>query len=257
MEKKLKKIRADELLLKNKLCESRTQAKALIMAGQVRRGSERIDKPSRLIREDCNLSILRPQKFVGRGGLKMENFLLKSNFDVNNLHILDIGASTGGFTDCLLQKGASQATCVDVGHGQLHYRIRTDPRVKNLEKTNIRDLHPKDLEDSPFLFIVMDLSFISLRKALPHAWNFLANNGIISCLVKPQFECTKKEADLGKGIIRDGAIHERILKEIKFFADENLNDSKIIFETKARPEGTDGNQEFFLSWKKVYRANPL
>ena len=135
MEKKLKKIRADELLLKNKLCESRTQAKVLIMAGQVRSGSERIDKPSRLLREDCDLSILRPLKFVGRGGLKMENFLLESNFDVKNLHIFDIGASTGGFTDCLLQKGASLATCVDVGHGQLHYRLRTDPRVKNLEKT--------------------------------------------------------------------------------------------------------------------------
>ena len=252
MEKKLKKIRADELLLKNKLCESRTQAKALIMAGQVRSGSERIDKPSRLLREDSDLSILRPLKFVGRGGLKMENFLLESNFDVKNLHILDIGASTGGFTDCLLQKGASLATCVDVGHGQLHYRLRTDPRVKNLEKTNIRELMPEDLEDSPFLFIVMDLSFISLRKALPHAWNFLANNGIICCLVKPQFECTKKEADMGKGIIRDEAIRDRILNEMKSFADENLRDSKIIFETKARPEGTDGNQEFFLSWQKVY-----
>ena len=133
-----KKFRADELLLRQKLCESRNQAKTLVMAGQVMMGTEKIDKPSRLLPEYSILSLLQPPKYVGRGGLKMENFLEESGIRVDKMHILDIGASTGGFTDCLLQKGATNATCIDVGRGQLHYRLRTDKRVKNFEKTNIR-----------------------------------------------------------------------------------------------------------------------
>ena len=115
-----KKFRADELLLRQKLCESRNQAKTLVMAGQVMMGTEKIDKPSRLLPEDSTLSLLQSPKYVGRGGLKMENFLEESGIRVDKMHILDIGASTGGFTDCLLQKGATNATCIDVGRGQLH-----------------------------------------------------------------------------------------------------------------------------------------
>ena len=180
----------------------------------------------------------------------MENFLLDSGYKVAGLHILDLGASTGGFTDCLLQQGAAEATCVDVGHGQLHYRLRTDNRVHNFEKTNLRNISPEDIPDSPFPFIVMDLSFISLRKVLPMAWSFLAPSGKIVSLIKPQFECKKEEADLGKGIIRDPEIHNRVLSEIKDFAKTNLKGSSLLLEKRARPQGTDGNQEFFLSWKK-------
>ena len=133
MAKKLKRIRADELLVSNNLCESRNQAKTLILAGQVRMGTERIDKSSRLLPENAQLQVVESLKYVGRGGLKMENFLDESGFKVDDMHILDIGASTGGFTDCLLQKGASHATCIDVGHGQLHYRLRIDDRVHNYE----------------------------------------------------------------------------------------------------------------------------
>ena len=250
MSKKQKSIRADELLVLNKLCDSRNQAKTLILAGQVRINTERIDKSSRLLPMDAKLQITESLKYVGRGGLKMENFLTDSGFQVEGMHILDIGASTGGFTDCLLQKGASNATCIDVGHGQLHYRLRTDKRVNNFEKTNIRNVCPKDIPGSPFPFIVTDLSFISLRKVLPTIWPFLQKGGKIAALIKPQFECKKEEADLGKGIIRDPQIHKRVLAEIKEFADANLLGSSLLAQTAARPKGTDGNQEYFLSWQK-------
>jgi 23S rRNA (cytidine1920-2'-O)/16S rRNA (cytidine1409-2'-O)-methyltransferase len=220
------------------------------MAGQVRVGTERIDKASRLLPTDADLKIAQKLKYVGRGGLKMENLLKDSALSVKGLHILDLGASTGGFTDCLLQYGAKYATCIDVGHGQLHYRLRTDKRVQNIEKTNIRNIKPSDIEGSPFSFIVMDLSFISLRKVLPAVWLFLEPQGKLVTLIKPQFECTKQEADLGKGIIRDSNIRKRVLDEIKGFAKSNLENSTLLLETEAHPKGTDGNQEFFLVWKK-------
>jgi 23S rRNA (cytidine1920-2'-O)/16S rRNA (cytidine1409-2'-O)-methyltransferase len=254
MSQKIKRIRADELLVLNKLCDSRTQAKTLILAGQVRMGTERIEKSSRLLPENTELRLIEQLKYVGRGGLKMENFLADSGYKVTGLHILDLGASTGGFTDCLLQQGASEATCVDVGHGQLHYRLRTDDRVHNFEKTNLRNIAPQDIPGSPFPFIVMDLSFISLRKVLPAAWSFLAHQGKIISLVKPQFESKKEEADSGKGIIRDPEIHKRVLDEIKQFAKENLSGSSLLAEKSARPQGTDGNQEFFLCWEKKTTA---
>lgn len=250
MPKKQKRIRADELLVLNKLCESRNQAKTLILAGQVRMGTERIDKSSRLLPEDAQLQLTESLRYVGRGGLKMENFLADSFLQVSGMHILDIGASTGGFTDCLLQKGASHATCIDVGHGQLHYRLRTDERIYNFEKTNIRNVAPGDIPGSPFPFIVADLSFISLTKVLPVAWPFLQKGGKIAALIKPQFECRKEEADLGKGIIRDPQVHVRVLSEIKKFAENNLCGASLLFETRARPQGTDGNQEYFLMWQK-------
>ena len=250
MQKRQKRIRADELLYLKNLCESRSQAKALIMAGQVKIGSERIEKAGRLLTEDSELSVKLPMKYVGRGGLKMENFLKDSKMQVNGMEILDIGASTGGFTDCLLQHGAIKAICIDVGHGQLHYRLRTDKRVTNLEKTNIRHIEKNQIKDSPFPLIVMDLSFISLRKTLSNAWPLLESGGTLVALVKPQFECSKKEADHGKGVIRDASIQGRILEEIKAFGNEVMVGAELIFETEARPSGTDGNKEFFLAWKK-------
>ena len=250
MDKKPKRVRADELLFEKGLCESRNQAKTLIMAGQVRLGTETINKASRLLCTSSEISILTPMKYVGRGGLKMENFLKDSGIQVQGLRILDLGASTGGFTDCLLQLGASHATCIDVGHGQLHYRLRTDERVINLEKTNVRGLSRDDIQNSPFPLVVMDLSFISLRKVLPQAWCFLERGGKLISLVKPQFECSKKEADLGKGVIREEGVQNRVLQEIKDFAKAQLKGCELFFEATARPRGTEGNQEFFLDWSK-------
>jgi 23S rRNA (cytidine1920-2'-O)/16S rRNA (cytidine1409-2'-O)-methyltransferase len=248
--KKIGKIRADELVLLLGLCESRTQAQACIMAGQVRLGTEKIDKASKLIGKDSKLTLLNPPAYVGRGGLKLESFLKKHPIPIQEIDILDLGASTGGFTDYLLQNGASSATCVDVGRAQLHYKLRSDPRVINFEKTNLRNLSKEKLVHFPFSIIVMDLSFISLTKVLHRAWSFLSIGGTVIALVKPQFECAKKEADIGRGIIRDPLIHKRVLNEIKYFADQNLLNSQLIAEEEAIPKGTDGNTEFFLAWKK-------
>ncbi len=175
----------DEVLVLQGLCESRSQAKAFVLAGQVRLGSQKLDKAAKLIPTNAPISLERPMPYVGRGGLKMENFLRESGIPPPSCHILDLGASTGGFTDCLLQSGAKGATCIDVGHGQLHYKLRTDPRVTNFEKTNIRSLKPEEVQGSPFSFVVMDLSFISLRKVLSSAWNFVKSKGILVALVKP------------------------------------------------------------------------
>jgi 23S rRNA (cytidine1920-2'-O)/16S rRNA (cytidine1409-2'-O)-methyltransferase len=220
------------------------------MAGQVRLGTEKIDKASKLISKESKLILDRPQPYVGRGGLKLESFLEKHPLPIKEISILDLGASTGGFTDYLLQKGARTATCVDVGRAQLHYKLRTDPRVINFEKTNLRDLTTDKLEHFPFSIIVMDLSFISLTKVLVRAWSFLSNGGTLISLVKPQFECEKKEADRGRGIIRDELIHQRVLKEISLFAEQNLENSDLIAQEEAIPKGTDGNTEFFLAWRK-------
>jgi 23S rRNA (cytidine1920-2'-O)/16S rRNA (cytidine1409-2'-O)-methyltransferase len=245
------KLRADELLVANGACESRTRAQALILAGKVKWGTERIDKASRLIPAGSVLTVEKPFPYVGRGGLKMENFLKESGWDVTGLSVLDLGASTGGFTDCLLQHGAIDSTCVDVGHGQLHYKLRTDSRVTNLEKTNLRDLMVEKLPQNSYPLIVMDLSFISLCKVLNHAWSFLCPGGKLLALVKPQFECTKEEADRGKGVIRDSAVQERVINEVTNFAELHLENSSLIAQFLAKPHGTDGNLEFFLGWEKT------
>ena len=229
-----------------------TQAKTLILAGQVRMGTERIDKSSRLLPEDAQLQLTESLRYVGGVVSKWKTFSLTPGCKVSGMHILDIGASTGGFTDCLLQKGASHATCIDVGHGQLHYRLRTDERIYNFEKTNIRNIAPGDIPGSPFPFIVADLSFISLTKVLPVAWPFLQKGGKIAALIKPQFECRKEEADLGKGIIRDPQVHARVLSEIKKFAENNLCGASLLFETRARPQGTDGKSGIFSDVAKKH-----
>jgi len=247
---KKSKLRADELLLSLDLCESRTQAKALILGGKVWLGTERVDKPGRILPEDAPIRVDAPPPFVGRGGEKLLGFLKEFPLQVDGLDILDVGASTGGFTDCLLQAGARSATCVDVGYGQLHYNLRQDERVTNLERTNARNLAPSDLPLHEYPLIVMDLSFISLRKVLPAIWNLLSDDGHLIALVKPQFEATKQEADRGKGIIRDDAVHTRILSEIKDFAKKKLSNAEVFAETKSIIKGTNGNTEYFLGWTK-------
>ena len=200
--KKSSKKRLDEVLVHRGLCESRSQAKVLILAGQVWQGTERLDKASKLIPPEMDIYLKTPMKYVGRGGLKMENFLNDSKIDPSGLKILDLGASTGGFTDCLLQKGAKQATCIDVGHGQLHYKLRSDPRVKNFEKINIRSLQQNDVEDAPYPLVVMDLSFISLQKVLVQSWDFCSRRWKARGLGQTSIRMHKEEASVGKGIIR-------------------------------------------------------
>ena len=245
-----KKIRLDELLVAQGLADSRSQAKALVLAGKVRCGTERLDKPGRSIAADTELTVVQAPRFVSRGGEKLDGFLKQFAIDVSGCHVLDIGASTGGFTDCCLQRGAQQATCVDVGRAQLHNKLIQDPRVINIEKTNARHLQPGALPQDSYPLIVMDLSFISLTKVLPAVWAFCALEGHLIALVKPQFEARKAEVDAGRGIIRDAAIHRRVLEEVQQYALKELPGARLIGTLESPIKGTDGNTEYLIGLQR-------
>lgn len=244
------KIRLDELLLARGMAASRSQAKALILAGKVHSASERLDKPGRVLPVDLPLEVKQPPRFVGRGGEKLEGFLDRFAISMEGCELLDVGASTGGFTDCSLQRGAVSATCVDVGRAQLHNKLIQDSRVTNLEKTNARHLEPGDLPRLTYPRIVMDLSFISLTKILPAVWPFCESGGILIALVKPQFEAEKSEVDAGRGIIRDPAIQTRILESITAFALRELEGAEMIGSMESPIKGTDGNLEYLIGLRK-------
>ena len=244
------KQRLDEILVLRNLAETRSQAKALIMSGRVLHGTERLDKPGKSYPLDIELRIEQPPPFVSRGGEKLEAALRHFNITLQGAHVLDVGASTGGFTDCALQSGAADVTCVDVGRAQLHHRLRNDPRVSNLEQVNARHLQPGDLPRDTYDAIVMDLSFISLKVVLPAVWPFLKSSGILIALVKPQFEAGKSEADKGHGIIRDPALREEILKNITQFSLKTLSESVLLGSIPSPITGADGNQEYLLALKK-------
>ena len=242
----VKKIRLDELLVAQGLADTRSRAKALILAGKVKLGTDRLDKPGRSLPADAPIEVESPPRFVSRGGEKLEGFLDQFKIDVTGLRHLDVGASTGGFTDCCLQRGTISATCVDVGRAQMHNQLIQDQRVTNIEKTNARHLQIGDLPFDNYPLIVMDLSFISLTKVLPAVWQFLAPEGRLIALVKPQFEAEKCEVDAGRGIIRDQAIQQRILASIQSFALEQLAGVALIGTMDSPIKGTDGNREFLM-----------
>ncbi len=244
------KQRLDELLVARGLAPSRAQAKALIMTGRVRHGTDRLDKPGKEYPNDIELAVDQPPRFVSRGGDKLTAYLEKFPLDLNGAHLLDVGASTGGFTDCALQAGAASATCVDVGHGQLHDKLRRDPRVTNLEKMNARHLAAGDLPRADYDVVVMDLSFISLKNVLPAVWPFLRPGGTLIALVKPQFEAGKAEVDKGQGIIRDDTVRERVLAEVRDFAVKELPGATVLGEMECPVHGADGNREYLLGLKK-------
>ena len=242
----VKKIRLDELLVAQGLADTRSRAKALILAGKVKLGTDRLDKPGRSLPTDAPIEVESPPRFVSRGGEKLEGFLDQFKIDVTGLRHLDVGASTGGFTDCCLQRGTISATCVDVGRAQMHNQLIQDQRVTNIEKTNARYLKIGDLPFDNYPLIVMDLSFISLTKVLPAVWQFLAPEGQLIALVKPQFEAEKREVDAGRGIIRDQAIQQRILASIQSFALKQLAGAALIGTMDSPIKGTDGNREFLM-----------
>ncbi len=245
------KIRLDELLVARGLSPTRAQAKALIMSGRVRHGTERLDKPGKEFPADFELAVDQPPRFVSRGGDKLTAYLEKFPVDLTGAHLLDVGASTGGFTDCALQAGAASASCVDVGHGQLHEKLRRDPRVTNREKTNARHLKPGDLPRASYDAVVMDVSFISLKSVLPAVWPFLRPGGTLIALVKPQFEAGKTEVDKGQGIIRDDAVRARVLTEVRDFARRELTGATLHGEMDCPVHGADGNREFLLGLTKT------
>jgi 23S rRNA (cytidine1920-2'-O)/16S rRNA (cytidine1409-2'-O)-methyltransferase len=246
-----KKLRLDELLTARGLAASRAQAKALIMSGRVRHGTERLDKPGKEFPTDLEIVIEQPPRFVSRGGEKLAGALERFALDVQGAHVLDVGASTGGFTDCVLQAGAADVVCVDVGRAQLHAKLRADPRVANLEKLNARFLTAKDLPRAEFDLVVMDLAFISLTVVLPAIWPLLRSNGVLVALVKPQFEAGKSEVDKGRGVIRDPAVREAALTRVRDFALTTLTGAKLVGTMESPIVGADGNHEFLLGLKKI------
>lgn len=220
------------------------------MTGRVRHGTERLEKPGKEFPLDHEISIDQPPRFVSRGGEKLAAYLEQFPVSFAGAHVLDVGASTGGFTDCALQSGAASATCVDVGTAQLHDKLRRDPRVTSLEKTNARHLSPGALPRDNYDVVVMDLSFISLRNVLPAVWPFLRPGGVLIALVKPQFEAGKAEVDRGQGVIRDDAVRERVLTEVREFALRELPGAQLHGERECPIHGADGNREYLLGLNK-------
>jgi len=210
------KQRLDQLLVARGYFESREKAQRAIMAGGVNVGEQRADKPGTRVPEDAEISVKTADRYVGRGGLKMEAALAHFGIDPTGATCLDIGASTGGFTDCLLQHGAAKVFAIDVGHSQLDWKIRSDPRVVVREKLNARHLTRADVPESVALCVI-DVSFISLTLILPPAAALLSNGGVIVALIKPQFELRKEDVARG-GVVRDSALHERAVEKIHAFA---------------------------------------
>jgi len=226
------------------LAPSRQQAQADIAAGRVTVGGAPADKPARGVTPAEAIEVLGPPpRFVGRGGEKLDAALARFALDVAGCRAYDLGASTGGFTDCLLQRGAASVVAIDVGYGQLHERLRADPRVEVQERTNVRDLRPGDL-GAPADVLVADLSFISLRTVLTGALALGAPGAHVIALVKPQFEAGREEAARGRGVITDPAIWRRVLEEVAGTL-EGLG--AAIMGAMASPlRGADGNVEFLL-----------
>lgn len=243
-----KKERIDRLLVERGLVESRQKAQAVILAGQVKVDGKRVTKAGHRVAQTSQLEIVAAQNpFVSRGGLKLEAALDHFGIGVQGLVALDVGASTGGFTDCLLQRGARKVFAVDVGRGQLHPRLRSDPRVVVLEGFNIRYIKPEDLDEVPDLATI-DVSFISLRLVFPVVAKVLGPRGGILALIKPQFEVGRKEVG-PKGVVRDETLQRRVVGEIS-----ELGRCLGFSPSEAYPspiKGPRGNQEYFVWFSRV------
>ncbi|WP_069803258.1 TlyA family RNA methyltransferase [Thermogemmatispora onikobensis] len=240
-----KKERLDVALVRRGLVASRERAQALIMAGRVYVGERRLEKPGAQVPDDADirLDLAAPElRYVSRGGLKLEKALDVFALDPRGLIALDVGASTGGFTDCLLQRGAARVYAVDVGHGQLAWRLRSDARVVVMEGVNIRYL--ETLPERPQCATI-DVSFISLRLVLPPVARLLASGSWVVALVKPQFEAGKEEADRGEGIIRDPRVHERVLRELSAWIPEHTP-LQLRGLVESPIAGREGNKEFLM-----------
>lgn len=243
----MSKERLDQALARRGLSESREMAKRLILAGEVRvEGMDGLLKPGSKVEEDAQILVKSRPKFVSRGGLKIEKALNEFGIDVRGMVVLDAGASTGGFTDCVLQRGATKVFAYDVGKNQLAWKIRNDERVVSREGINIRYLQPGDIGEEVDL-VVIDVSFISLTLILPRVFQVLKPDGTIICLIKPQFELKKEQIGKG-GIVREPELHEEAVEKISSFVCDDLGKSWHGL-TQSPISGTDGNIEF-LAWLK-------
>jgi 23S rRNA (cytidine1920-2'-O)/16S rRNA (cytidine1409-2'-O)-methyltransferase len=244
----MKPRRLDVELVERGLAESREQAQRLILAGEVWVEDQRWDKASKLCAASAAIEVRGGDRYVSRGGHKLEGALTGFHLDVTGWRCLDLGASTGGFTDCLLQHGAREVVAVDVGHGQLHWRLRQDKRVVVYEGVNARDLSGLTAEHAKtFDLIVADVSFISLRKVLPPAFDLLSSGGRVCALIKPQFEAGR--AEIGKGgIVRDAKVRKRVVDELRDWAE--AYPVETVGTIPSPLPGRDGNEEFLWLLKK-------
>ena len=240
--------RLDVELVERSLAESREQAQRLILAGEVWVEGQRWDKASKLCAASAAIEVRGGDRYVSRGGHKLEGALTGFQLDVTGWRCLDLGASTGGFTDCLLQHGAREVVALDVGHGQLHWRIRQDKRVTVYEGINARDLSCLSGEKTkPFDLIVVDVSFISLRRVLPPAFDLLSSNQFVCALIKPQFEAGRTEVGKG-GIVRDEKVKKRVVEELQEWAEAYPVETVGLIPSPL--PGRDGNEEFLWLLKK-------
>jgi len=242
----MKKIRLDQVLVERALYPSREQAQRAVMAGEVRIGEQVAQKPSLLVDPNAMIATAAAPRFVGRGGLKLEGALDFFGIDVRNQVAVDIGASTGGFTDCLLQRGARKVYAIDVGRGQLAWKIRNDPRVTVFEKTNARTISLSFIGENAAICVI-DVSFISLTLILPNAFQLVTPGGIVMALIKPQFELERTDVGRG-GVVRDASLHEKAQRKIASFVEESGHD--VIGLAPSVVAGADGNREFFICARK-------
>jgi len=244
----MKRERIDKLLVDRGLAQSRTRAQALVMAGVVLVEDQLVNKPSEQFQLNANIRLKGADdpaaRYVSRGGVKLETALREFHIEVSGLSCLDVGASTGGFTDCLLQHGARKVVAVDVGHNQLDWRLRTDARVELREGVNARYLKPKDFEE--FDLATIDVAFISATKILPAVVPLLRKQGKIITLIKPQFEVGKGEVGKG-GIVKDPAKHQRVVGEVNSAAE--LLSLKVGGVIESPIKGADGNVEFLALYE--------
>lgn len=235
-----KKLRLDVLLVQRGLQESRQKAQATIMSGQVFVDGQRVDKPGAPVAEDAEIEVKGGLRYVSRGGLKLEKAMALWPVHLEDAVCMDIGASTGGFTDCMLQNGAAKVYAVDVGYGQLAWKLRSDPRVVCLERTNARYLSHEQIPEEPD-FSSVDVSFISLKLILPAIAGVLRDGGQVVCLIKPQFEAGKEKVGK-KGVVRDPAVHREVLEHFLEHAKEN--NFTVIDITYSPIRGPEGNIEY-------------
>ncbi len=244
------KERLDKLLVKKEIVQSRERARAFIMEGKVTVDGRIIDKPGTRVPLDAELGLRgEDQPYVSRGGLKLEEALRIFRIDPRGMVVIDVGASTGGFTDCVLQKGAQKVYAVDVGYGRLAWKLQKDPRVVSLERRNVRYLKREEIPEEADLILV-DTSFISIEKFLPHLLGFLKRGGDLVSLIKPQFEVGKGEVGKG-GVVRDPALHQKVIERIfRFCQGLGLKADQVIESPLLGPKG---NKEFFIHLRKEAR----
>ncbi|MCC8160040.1 MAG: TlyA family RNA methyltransferase [Oscillospiraceae bacterium] len=241
------KIRLDALLVKNGLAQSRERAKAVIMAGQVYIDNQKCDKAGQPVDESAAVEVRgETLKYVSRGGLKLEKAMSEFPISLEGKTAMDIGASTGGFTDCMLQNGARRVFAVDVGYGQFAWKLRQDERVVNMERTNIRYVTPEDIGEE-IDFASIDVSFISLRLVLPVAKNLLSADGEIVALIKPQFEAGREQVGK-KGVVKDIKVHLEVIKKVLDFA--RSIDLYVAGLSYSPIKGPEGNIEYLAYLKK-------